>query len=189
MTSLAQQNFRRLLCLLVRENFSKECEKAINKQINMELKACHHYLAMAFHFDRSEVAAPGVFKFLNEASHEERKHAEMFMEYMNKRGGTIKVEALEAPKAKIETAKDAMMEALNMEKEVNEALLEAHAIASKNNDPNMCDFIEANFLQEQVDAIKQLADFIRQIERSECDLGNYLFDKYLAANSGNMHKK
>lgn len=70
-----------------------------------------------------------------------------------------------------------------------QALLEAHAIASKNNDPNMCDFIEANFLQEQVDAIKQLADFIRQIERSECDLGNYLFDKYLSLNSDNMHKK
>lgn len=52
----------------------------------------------------------------------------------------------------------------------------------------MCDFIEANFLQEQVDDIKQLADLVRQAERSECDLGNYLLDKYLALGSS-MHKK
>lgn len=46
MNCLGQLKFCRYLCLLVRENFSKECEKAINKQINMELKACHNYLAM-----------------------------------------------------------------------------------------------------------------------------------------------
>lgn len=42
------------------------------------------------------------------------------MEYMNKRGGTIKVEAIEEPNANILTAKDALMEALEMEKEVNQ---------------------------------------------------------------------
>ncbi|KAM7349417.1 ferritin 3 heavy chain homolog isoform 1-T1 [Cochliomyia hominivorax] len=174
---------------MMKVNFSKECEKAINRQINLELKACHNYLAMAYHFNRCDVASPGVFKFLNDASHEERKHAEMFMEYMNKRGGTIEIEAIEKPPDKIATAKDAMLAALHLEKQVNQALLEAHTIASKNNDPNMCDFIEANFLQEQVDAIKQLADFVRQIERSECDLGNYLFDKYISTDIVNVHKK
>ena len=46
MKCLNQLKFCRYLCLLVRENFSKECEKALNKQINMELKACHDYLAL-----------------------------------------------------------------------------------------------------------------------------------------------
>ncbi|TMW51077.1 hypothetical protein DOY81_003851 [Sarcophaga bullata] len=188
MKCLGQLKFCRHLCLLVRENFSKECEKAINKQINMELKACHDYLAMAYYFDRSDVASPGAFKFFKEASLEERKHAEILMVYMNKRGGTIILEGIEAPKFKINSIRDAFLEALNMEKKVNNALLKVHAIASENNDPNMCDFIEANFLQEQVDDIKQLADLIRQSERSECDLGDYLFDKYLAHGSS-MHKK
>lgn len=70
-----------------------------------------------------------------------------------------------------------------------QALLEAHAIAAKNNDPNMCDFIETNFLQEQVDGIKQLSDYVTQIETSECELGTYLFDKYLMQDDGKMHKK
>lgn len=69
------------------------------------------------------------------------------------------------------------------------ALLEAHAIASANNDPNMCEFLESHFLQEQVDGIKQLADYITQIETSECELSNYLFDKYLLHEDQSMHKK
>lgn len=53
----------------------------------------------------------------------------------------------------------------------------------------MCDFIETNFLQEQVDGIKQLSDYVTQIETSECELGTYLFDKYLMQDDGKMHKK
>lgn len=41
------------------------------------------------------------------------------MEYMNKRGGTIVLEGIEAPKFKIVSIKDALIEALNMEKKVN----------------------------------------------------------------------
>lgn len=46
MNCLGHLKFCRNLCLLVRENFSKHCEKALNKQINIELQACHDYLAM-----------------------------------------------------------------------------------------------------------------------------------------------
>ncbi|XP_075154758.1 ferritin 3 heavy chain homologue isoform X2 [Haematobia irritans] len=143
----------------------------------------------AFYFNRSDVSSPGAYKFFKTASEEEHKHALLIMDYMNKRGGDLKLSAIESPKISYESIKDAMLEALNMEKDVNTALLEAHAIASKNNDPNMCDFIEENFLQEQVDGIKQLADYVTQIENSENDLGSYLFDKYLTQESDGMHKK
>ncbi|XP_013105290.1 ferritin-2 heavy chain [Stomoxys calcitrans] len=182
-------NCRRLFSVLVQDNFAKECEEILNKQINLELKAFYSYLAMAFHFDRSDAASPGAFKFFKNASEEERQHAILIMEYMNKRGGDLKLNAIQSPKLSFQSIKEAMLEALSMEKDVNTALLEAHAIADRNNDPNMCDFIETNFLQEQVDGIKQLADYVTQIEKSECDLSSYLFDKYLMQDSGGMHKK
>lgn len=50
MNFLLNPQIRRIFCLMVRQNFSKECEDALNKQINMELKACHAYLAMARYF-------------------------------------------------------------------------------------------------------------------------------------------
>ena len=38
---------------------------------------------------------------------------------MNKRGGTIILEGIEAPKFEINSIRDALLEALNMEKKVN----------------------------------------------------------------------
>ena len=41
----------------------------------------------------------------------------------------------------------------------------------------MMDFIEANFLTEQVEAIKQLGDYKTQLKRVGPGLGEYQFDK------------
>jgi ferritin heavy chain len=61
-----------------------------------------------------------------------------------------------------------------------QSLLEIHGIASSHNDANMCDFLETEYLQEQVDAIKELGDHITNLERVGEGLGVYLFDKQLA---------
>uniref|UniRef100_A0A1B0B059 Ferritin n=1 Tax=Glossina palpalis gambiensis TaxID=67801 RepID=A0A1B0B059_9MUSC len=130
------------------------------------------FCLMAYHFDRSDVATTGLFNFFKQASLEERHHAELIMEYMNKRGGQIILSSVPEPKASYVSAKEALIEALNMEKEVNEmkmlahfmnpfrsqlamqlvllrSLLDVHATGAKVNDPNLCDFIETHFLQEQ----------------------------------------
>ena len=70
----------------VRQNFHDETEAAINAQINMELSASYYYQAMAFHYDRDDVALPGFGAFFKHNSDEEREHAEKFMKYLNKRG-------------------------------------------------------------------------------------------------------
>jgi len=44
--ALCFRNIKRHMCMLMRQNFAKSCEKKLNDQINMELKACHQYLAM-----------------------------------------------------------------------------------------------------------------------------------------------
>lgn len=126
-----------------------------------------------------------MFKFFLNASAEEREHAEKIMTYMNKRGGRIKLGIVPEPVGCYKDKLAALRHALAMEMEVNQHLLDVHAMAGKENDPNLCDFIEANFLQEQVDGQKQLADLITQLERAQSDVGNYLFDKYML--SANMH--
>ncbi|BFG02224.1 soma ferritin [Drosophila madeirensis] len=173
--------WRRHMAMIMRQNFAKCCEKKLNDQINMELKACHQYLAMAYHCDRADVSSPGVHKFFLQASTEEREHAEKIMKYMNKRGGLIRLSAVPEPIPCFEDTLAALKYALEMELEVNQHLLDVHALAGQQNDPNLCDFIEANFLQEQVDGQKVLADYIRQLERAQSDLGEYLFDKYITA--------
>ncbi|XP_050299792.1 soma ferritin [Anthonomus grandis grandis] len=164
----------------IRQNFHKDCEDAINKQINMELFASYTYLSMAYHFNRDDVALKGHFKYFKDASEEEREHAQKLMEYMNKRGGRIVLTPIEAPvKQEWVSAQEAMHSALELEKAVNESLLNLHSTASGHMDVNLCDFLETHFLQEQVDAIKEIADHVTNLKRVGDGLGVFMFDQKL----------
>ena len=70
-----------------------------------------------------------------------------------------------------------------MEKEVNQALLDLHALSSTRNDPHFNDFLESEFLDEQVHASKELGDMITQLKRAGPGVGEYLFDKELQLKS------
>lgn len=59
-----------------------------------------------------------------------------------------------------------------------------HAIASANIDPHLTDFLEEHFLQEQVQAIKELSDYIVQLKRCGPGLGEYTWDKELEEGLG-----
>ena len=162
---------------LARQNFSKASEDALNDQINAELTASYVYRSMAAHFDRDDVALPGFHKFFKHSYEEESEHAEMLTAYQNKRGGRVVLKPIVAPKREWTSALEAVEDALALEKEVNAKLLKLHAVADAANDPQMTDFLEGNFLKEQVDAIKQLADMITNLKRVGDGLGVYLFDK------------
>ncbi|XP_043477568.1 soma ferritin-like [Leptopilina heterotoma] len=165
---------------VIRQNYSTECEDALNKQINLELQASYVYLSMAYHFQRSDVALHGLHKYFKHASDEERDHAMKFMDYQNKRGGSIRLMDVSAPpKHEWGTAKDAMSEALALEKRVNENLLRLHAIASNHNDAHFMDFLEGEYLTEQVDSIRAIAAHVTNLERVGEGLGVFVFDKEL----------
>lgn len=61
-----------------------------------------------------------------------------------------------------------------------QSLLGIHNIAAANNDANFCDFLETEFLQEQVDSMKEIADHVTNLQRVGEGLGVYMFDKQLA---------
>lgn len=66
---------------LCRQSFSTACEAAINEQINVEYSVSYIYHALYSYFDRDNIALPGFAKFFQDASVEERGHAELLMEY------------------------------------------------------------------------------------------------------------
>ena len=165
----------------VRQNFDAECEAAVNQLMNLELYASYVYLSMSCHFDRDDVALSQVAEFLKKQSWEEREHAEKFLRYQNKRGGRVVLQDVKKP-AKDEwgTSLEALQSALELEKKVNQALLDLHKLAMEKGDPHLCDFLESEFLEEQVKAIKQLGDHLTNLRRlglPENGMGEYLFDK------------
>lgn len=169
---------------LARQGFSEECEAAINEQINVEYCVSYVYHALYAYFDRDNVALKGIAKFFKEGSQEEREHAEKLMEYQNKRGGRVKLLSIERPPAELDDAEKgdalyAMELALCLEKLTNEKLLKLHSIADKNNDPQLADFVESEFLEEQVEAIKKISEYVAQLRRVGKGHGVWHFDQML----------
>jgi len=160
-----------------RQNFSETVEGAINDQINMELYASYAYQAMARHFERDDVALFGFAHFFSKQSDEERGHAEKIQKYLNLRGGRLVLKDIKAPPTHYETALSGMEAALQLERDVNESLLAMHKLADEAHDAQFTDFLEGNFLNEQVESIKEISDFVTNLRRVGTGLGEYIFDK------------
>ncbi|VFQ72807.1 unnamed protein product [Cuscuta campestris] len=172
------------LTSLARQVFVDECESAINEQINVEYNVSYVYHAMFAYFDRDNVALKGLAKFFKESSDEERDHAEKLMEYQNKRGGKVKLKSIVMPLSEFVDAEKgdalyAMELALSLEKLTNEKLLNLHAAASRNNDVHLADFIESQFLDEQVESIKKISEYVAQLRRVCKGHGVWHFDQML----------
>nr|GMD85545.1 ferritin-3, chloroplastic-like [Ipomoea batatas] len=175
---------------LARQKYSDECEAAINEQINVEYSASYAYHSMYAYFDRDNVALKGLAKFFMESSEEEREHAEKLMKYQNIRGGKVKLHSILSPLSEFEHVEKgdalyAMELALSLEKLVNEKLLNLHAVAQRNNDPQMTDFVESEFLEEQVEAIKKISVYVTQLRRVGKGHGVWHFDQMLLHEDGN----
>ena len=162
----------------VRQNFSTEVEQGINRQINMELYASYVYQSMAMYFDRDDVAMKGLSGYFKHNSDEEREHAEKLMTYMNKRGGRVVLRDVNKPENdEWGTALNALQNALDLEKKVNQSLLDLHVLSSSMNDTQFCEYLESEFLDEQIESIKQIGDLITKLKRAGPGLGEYIFDK------------
>jgi len=167
---------------LGRQNFADACEAALNDQINVEFNVSYVYHALHAYFDRDYIGLPGLASYYKAQSHEEREHAELLIEYLNKRGGTVKLQSIMMPDMEFGgsvsgDALYAMELTLSMEKLVNEKLLTVHSVADECGDPQMCDFIEGTFLSEQVQAIKDVSNYVSQLRRVGKGHGVYHFDQ------------
>merc|ERR1712243_512914 len=103
---------------------------------------------MSSWFNRDDQALHGFAKYFGKASEEERSH------------GT-KLTTMEWG-----TPLDALQSALELEKTVNESLLKLHVAAGNHGDAHLCDFLESNYLDEQVDGIKEIGDMITKLQRA-----------------------
>jgi len=169
---------------LARQKFVDECEAAINEQINVEYNASYAYHSLFAYFDRDNVALKGFAKFFKESSDEEREHAEKFMKYQNTRGGRVSLQSIVTPLTEFDhpekgDALYAMELALALEKLVNEKLHNLHAVATRCNDPQLTDFIESEFLSEQVESIKKISEYVAQLRRVGKGHGVWHFDQKL----------
>jgi len=164
---------------LIRQNYHEDCEAVVNKNINLHLHASYVYLSMGCHFNRDDVALPGLHKFFKESSAREKGHAEKLMQYQSQRGGRVVFQPIQAPsKMDWGTAIEALQSALDMEKQLNQAFLDILKEAEEKGDPHLDSFIEEEFLEGKVEDIEKLGHMTTKLRRAgPTGLGEYLFDR------------
>nr|KAF6406771.1 hypothetical protein HJG59_005356 [Molossus molossus] len=144
----------------IRQNYSTEVEAAVNRLANLHLRASYTYLSLGFYFDRDDVALEGL---------------------QNQRGGRVLFQDVVKPSHdEWGKTQDAMEAALALEKNLNQALLDLHALGSTRTDPHLCDFLENHFLEEEVKLIKKMGDHLTNLRRlagPQAGLGEYLFER------------
>ena len=60
----------------IRQNYSTEVEAAVNRLVNLHLRASYTYLSLGFFFDRDDVALEGIGHFFCELAEEKRQGLE-----------------------------------------------------------------------------------------------------------------
>ena len=97
---------------------SSTIEKVLNEQICMEANASMKYLAMATWAEIN--GFEGVSGFFYNQSDEERVHMLKLVKFVNERGGTAVIPALEAPKSEYTDLQDLFSTFLKSEEAVTE---------------------------------------------------------------------
>ena len=156
---------------MTENNWKQEREEFVNKQIAMEYWASLQYHAISSYFNNQSVGLGNISKFFNKCSLEEREHADKLVDYQNKRGGNVVIYQVTGINNKFYNSKveksnilQAFELALEMEQKIYESLLKLHKLGETFNDPALADFIESEYLTEQIDAINELASYISQLK-------------------------
>ncbi|KAB1269460.1 Ferritin light chain [Camelus dromedarius] len=73
-----------------------------------------------------------------------------------------------------------MEAAIVLEENLNQVLLDLHALGSARADPHLCDFLENRFLDEVVKLIKKMGNYLTNLCRlsgPQAGLDEYLFER------------
>merc|ERR1712221_46249 len=67
----------------------------------------------------------------------------------------------------------------NWKRLLNQSLLDLHK--ASDGDAHLCDFLEGEFLGEQVDAIKEISGWVTKMKRAGPGIGFHLIDKEIGS--------
>ncbi|MBO4955449.1 MAG: ferritin [Muribaculaceae bacterium] len=154
-------------------------QDALNAQINAELWSAYLYLSMAMNFEAE--GRPGVANWFKIQFQEEQAHAQIFINYVNQRGGRVVLKAIDAVPTEWATPLVAFEATLEHEQKVTALINSLYSLAEQEADYATRDRLNW-FVAEQVeeeDNCRQLIDKFRLI--GDNGMGIYMLDQELGA--------
>eukprot|EP00069_Balaena_mysticetus_P017527 bmy_10720T0 len=162
------------------QSYSIEMEAAVNRLVNLHLRASYTYLSLGFYFDRDEVSLEGIGHFCRELAKEKCEGAQCVLKMQNQCGCLALFQDVQKPSRDEWGKTQDAMEATILMENPSQALLGLHALGPTRADLHLCDFLESHFLYEQVKLIKKVGDHLTNLHRlagPQAALSQYLFQR------------
>ncbi len=158
---------------------SNRLQDALNQQINAELWSAYFYLSMGMHFEAEGLS--GIANWFKIQFKEEQGHANIFMNYINQRGGRVELKAIDAVDTSWESPLAAFEATLAHEQKVTAMINNLYALAEEEHDYATRDRLNW-FVTEQVeeeDNARTLIDKFKMIQGN--GMGLYMLNQELGA--------
>jgi len=158
---------------------SEKLEKELNEQIKYEFYSAYYYLSMAAYFD--DQTLDGFSNFFRVQAEEEQFHAMKFYNFINEKGGRVKLQTIDQPPHEFDSAADVFSKALEHERFVTKRIYTLMDLAKEEREHATISMLQW-FVDEQVEEEDTMETYLRQIERmGEKGSGIYMLDKELSA--------
>ncbi|MGM0639814.1 MAG: ferritin [Thermotogota bacterium] len=128
---------------------------ALNEQVNKELYSAYIYQSMAAYFDSKNLE--GFSAWMDVQAQEEMEHARKIYDFIQDRGGRVKLTAIDEPKHEWESPLEVFTDALEHEEFVTDSINKLVDLAIEENDHAMNNFLQW-FVAEQVEEEKTTGD-------------------------------
>ncbi len=158
---------------------STKLQDALNEQINAEFWSAYLYLSMAMQFEADGRA--GVANWFRIQFKEELAHVEIFINYVNQRGGRVVLKPIAEVPTQWSSPLEAFKDTLDHEQKVTSLINALYALAEEEHDYATRDRLNW-FVSEQVEeeeTARQLIDKFTLI--GDNGMGLYMLDQELAA--------
>ena len=158
---------------------NKKMEKALNDQIVAELYSAYLYLSMSADFEAKSLG--GFANWMRVQAQEEVSHAMKFFDYVNERGGTVKLGAIDGPKTAWKTPLEAFEDAYNHEVKVTGMIHKLVKLAMEVDDYATLQMLQW-FVEEQVEEEASADEIVQKLKLAKDAPGvMYMLDKEMAA--------
>ena len=127
---------------------NQEMEEQLNEQINAELYSAYLYQAMAAYFEDEDL--DGFANWMDIQAQEELSHARKIYDFINERGGRVKLKAIEAPQNEWDSPLNAFEDAYAHEQKITKMIDDLVNLAIEENDHAANSFLQW-FVDEQVE--------------------------------------
>lgn len=157
---------------------SAKLQEAINNQINAEFWSAYLYLAMSQYFESE--GHPGFANWFKIQFKEEQAHAEIFMNYLNSRGGRVVLKPIAEVPESWKSPLAAYEHTLEHEQKVSAMINEIYHLAVEEKDYATCNKLDW-FVEEQVEEEETARNLIDQLKMiGDNGLALYTLNQQLA---------